>query len=170
MPRDEEPLTFSVQEVARAMGVSDETVRRMLHTPFALEGIKIGKRILPTRQGVADYWTRALDAADPRRKELEADEAVIAKQQAEEQRAYNAERERIRQYGLPENVRARYRKEEQDKLDRDVDSGAAGTRDVRRKRILGPPHVARLDPNTAEKFDIPAGIPVVTTDREPVLA
>jgi excisionase family DNA binding protein len=135
MTRDDNtPLTFTVQEVAHALGVSDDTILRQIHDG-SLSAIRVGRRMLPLRQPLAENIARTLAANDPRRQEQERTDALIA---ADRQASLDEAAEWKRN-DTPENRRKRFEADRAAQRQRRVAAGIeppednAGTRATRER-------------------------------------
>jgi|ERR1017187_1443589 excisionase family DNA binding protein len=145
MARDDDtPLTFTVQEVAHALGVSDDTILRQIHDG-TLSAIRVGRRMLPLRQPLVEIIARTLAANDPRRIEQACTDQLIADdaQARRDEDAAQADERAWRK--TPEGQRAVAA--EQDEIHRqhlikagmDVPEDHSGTRESRvtRLRLVG---------------------------------
>jgi excisionase family DNA binding protein len=130
--------TFSVQDVAKGLGISDETVYRRIRSN-ELDAVRIGTRVLVLKQHLVDAIERGLGSKLP-------DQIDWQIQRAQE-------RERSEARAAEERNRARYLRDRADpnspmnvmagKGDlTDAEPGTAGTR----VRVLGNPRVQRIDP------------------------
>ena len=123
MARDDDtPLTFSVQEVAHAMGVSDDTILRQIHDG-SLPAIRVGRRMLPLRQPLVEIIARTLHSTDPRRQEQDRTDRLIAA----DAQAIADESAAWKRNNTPENLQKRHEAwVKQEAINRDRERVAAG--------------------------------------------
>lgn len=146
-----DPVTFSVQEVADAVGVSTDTILRQVHGG-ALPAIQVGRRILVLRQSLVDVVARHItDLRDERRKAVDEFDAVVAADAAENRRQDEAQKAWRAEHMSAKGQRARANAQ---RMESEAREAAAGTLGQRLRTVVLHPRQGRNAPGPVSDADV----------------